>query len=338
MREGETATMSTSSTTDRILVPLDGSWVGMAAIPWLRAIATDTTQIVLLRAVGLTLPSAGIGAMTPETYDILQRQALDGATAYLDAVAEEIADLTPNITKVVRLGAPSDEIIIEAERQGASMIVMATEGRGVAGRIIAGSVADRVARVASVPVMLVPARSEPAPFIHDPAPVGRIVVPCDGSELARNAIPVAATLAGRLDVPVHLLRVVPTAEQMVARQGEDPSDRIYQRIARAVPGLPVPTVDRAWYEGYIRAIRGALESEASKIAATGVNAGSETLIGETVPRILESLMPDDVIVMTSHGEGGVRRWLMGSVAEQLVHEAVAPVVLVPAPGREQLAG
>lgn len=329
--------MSTT-TTARILIPLDGSWVGMSAIPWLRAVATDTSELVLLRTVGMTLPTAGIGAMTPETYDILQRQALEGATAYLDAVAEEIADLTPNITKIVRLGAAADEIIVEAVRNDASMILMATEGRGITGRIITGSVADRVARVAPVPVMLVPARSEPAPFIHDPAPVGRIVVPFDGSELARTAFPVAADLGRRLAAPIHLVRVAPTAEQMVARQGEDPSDRIYQRIARAVPGLSVPAVDRTWYEGYVRSIRGALESEASKLAATGVEANSETRVGDTVPQLLEALASDDVVVMTSHGEGGVRRWLMGSVAEQLVHESVAPVVLVPAPGRERILG
>ncbi len=329
--------MSTT-TTARILIPLDGSWVGMSAIPWLRAVATDTSELVLLRTVGMTLPTAGIGAMTPETYDILQRQALEGATAYLDAVAEEIADLTPNITKIVRLGAAADEIIVEAVRNDASMILMATEGRGITGRIITGSVADRVARVAPVPVMLVPARSEPAPFIHDPAPVGRIVVPFDGSELARTAFPVAADLGRRLAAPIHLVRVAPTAEQMVARQGEDPSDRIYQRIARAVPGLSVPAVDRTWYEGYVRSIRGALESEASKLAATGVEANSETRVGDTVPQLLEALASDDVVVMTSHGEGGVRRWLMGSVAEQLVHVSVAPVVLVPAPGRERILG
>ncbi len=329
--------MSTT-TTARILIPLDGSWVGMSAIPWLRAVATDTSELVLLRTVGMTLPTAGIGAMTPETYDILQRQALEGATAYLDAVAEEIADLTPNITKIVRLGAAADEIIVEAVRNDASMILMATEGRGITGRIITGSVADRVARVAPVPVMLVPTRSEPAPYIHDPAPVGRIVVPFDGSELARTAFPVAADLGRRLAAPIHLVRVAPTAEQMVARQGEDPSDRIYQRIARAVPGLSVPAVDRTWYEGYVRSIRGALESEASKLAATGVEANSETRVGDTVPQLLEALASDDVVVMTSHGEGGVRRWLMGSVAEQLVHESVAPVVLVPAPGRERILG
>lgn len=330
--------MSTSTTTDRILVPLDGSWIGISALPWLRAVATGTTEIALLRTVSLTLPTAGIGAMTPETFDILQRQAVDGATAYLDAVAEEIADLTPNITKIARLGVPADVILLAAELHDVSMILMATEGRGAAGRVIAGSVADRVARVAPVPVMLVPAHAEPAPFVHDPAPVGRIVVPFDGSELARSALPVAAALAGRLDVPIHLIRVVPTAEQMVARHGDDPRDRISQRMSRVVPGLAAPSVDRAWYEEYVRSIGGSLESESSKLAATGVNAGSETLLGETVPQLLDALAPNDVIVMTSHGEGGVRRWLMGSVAEQLVHQAVAPVVLVPAPGRERLAG
>jgi nucleotide-binding universal stress UspA family protein len=40
--------------------------------------------------------------------------------------------------------------------------------------------------------------------------------------------------------------------------------------------------------------------------------------------------PGDLIVMTSHGRTGVRKFLLGSVAQKLINERVAPVVLVPA--------
>lgn len=330
--------MSTSPTTDRILVPLDGTWIGMTAIPWLRGLATDATEVVLVRAISLTLPITGFAAMPAETYDVLQRQAFEGANAYLDAVAEELADLTTQVTKIARLGAPADEILAATETHQPTLILMATEGRGAAGRIIAGSVADRVARVSPVPVMLVPARAEPAPYPGDPAPCGRIVVPFDGSDLARSALPVAAALARRIDVPVHLLRVVPGSEEMVGRQDIRQTGRLFQRAAQAMPVLGQPSVDPAWHEGYVGSIREALASEASRLAATGVQADSEARVGETVPQLLDALAPDDVVVMTSHGEGGVRRWLMGSVAEQLIHQAVAPVVLVPSPGRERITG
>jgi nucleotide-binding universal stress UspA family protein len=37
----------------------------------------------------------------------------------------------------------------------------------------------------------------------------------------------------------------------------------------------------------------------------------------------------DLIVMTSHGRSGVRRWLLASVAEKLIQEVPVPVILVP---------
>jgi nucleotide-binding universal stress UspA family protein len=45
--------------------------------------------------------------------------------------------------------------------------------------------------------------------------------------------------------------------------------------------------------------------------------------------------PGDLLTLTSHGRGGVRRWLLGSVAEKLVREAKAPVMLVPAVERSE---
>jgi len=45
--------------------------------------------------------------------------------------------------------------------------------------------------------------------------------------------------------------------------------------------------------------------------------------------LLTEIGETDLVVMSSHGIGGYRRWLLGSVAEKLVREAKAPVVLVP---------
>ena len=45
------------------------------------------------------------------------------------------------------------------------------------------------------------------------------------------------------------------------------------------------------------------------------------------------ISPSDLVVITSHGRSGVRRWLFGSVAEKLLRMAAGPVVLVPAAKR-----
>ncbi len=38
---------------------------------------------------------------------------------------------------------------------------------------------------------------------------------------------------------------------------------------------------------------------------------------------------DDLVVITSRGQGGRKRWMIGSVAEKLIRESEAPVVVVP---------
>ena len=111
---------------------------------------------------------------------------------------------------------------------------------------------------------------------------------------------------------------------------------LYRQLLDVLPMMKAES-DTAWYEEYTTSVVDALATEASRLHARGVTATSEVLIGEPAPAIAEALRPDEVIVMTSHGAGGIRRWLMGSVAEKLIHRAAAPLVLVPAPGREQVA-
>jgi nucleotide-binding universal stress UspA family protein len=59
-----------------------------------------------------------------------------------------------------------------------------------------------------------------------------------------------------------------------------------------------------------------------------VPAGTELRTGQPAPELLAALRPGDLVVLTPHGRGGVRRWLLGSVAEKLVRLAPAPVLLV----------
>jgi nucleotide-binding universal stress UspA family protein len=70
----------------------------------------------------------------------------------------------------------------------------------------------------------------------------------------------------------------------------------------------------------------------------GVAASGAILDGSPFFAISDATEPGDLIVLTSHGRGGVRRWLLGSVAEKLVREAPVPVLLVPAVERGRVMG
>ena len=71
----------------------------------------------------------------------------------------------------------------------------------------------------------------------------------------------------------------------------------------------------------------------ARLRNDGAEVDGATLSGSPFFAISDAAAPDDLLVLTSHGRGGVRRWLLGSVAEKLVREAPAPVLLVPAAGR-----
>jgi nucleotide-binding universal stress UspA family protein len=327
--------MSTAQTTRTILVPLDGSDASLAALPWVRTLATPETRLVLHRVVTMSLALTELAGVAAETYEAVSERDVEAAMAYLKEVSADLAGVIPHITELARIGNPADDILEVATIHHVDLILMATHGRGAAGRFFIGSVADRVARAATVPVMLVHTADDGAmPTIDAPAMCRRILVPLDGSELARAAVPVAVDLARQLAVPVHLLRVVPTREAMYADRDAHTTGRLYQRAVRALPTLPRDTGDEPYYQDYVDSRKRALAAEASRLEATGVQATPELRLGQTVPSIAEVVSAGDVIVMTSHGQGGIRRWLLGSVAEKLLHLAIAPVVLVPALGRE----
>jgi nucleotide-binding universal stress UspA family protein len=163
-------------------------------------------------------------------------------------------------------------------------------------------------------------------------------VPLDGSERARSALPLAANLSSTLGAPVHLVRVVPSRDALFASRDAVETDSLYQRLVFATPVLPRSQHDDTYYEGYCASLEEALRAEASKLQATGVQATSELLIGPTAPTLLGEVHRGDVVAMTSHGEGGIRRWMLGSIAEKLIHRATMPVVLVPNTEREALVG
>ena len=300
----------------RILIPLDGSELATVAIPWARALSTPDTELVLFRAVPDPTPMselAGTSAFPIERVIARHRHVADD---YLDAVAGVLRDVTPTISIASNVGDPSELILRIVRERDVGMVIVASHGRGFLGRVVVGSVADRVARASEVPVLVIHPHRGAMPAPADAkARIDRLVVPLDGSELARQALPVAQALATRLGCPVHLVRALPTREELATHPDSVKVD---------------------YYEGMIAAATETLESEAGRLRASGIVVTSGSLIGAPAATILDELGAHDLIVMTSHGQGGVRRWLLGSVAERLIRAGEAPVLLVPVAERAPL--
>ena len=132
-----------------------------------------------------------------------------------------------------------------------------------------------------------------------------IVVPLDGSDFGMCALPVALALAKRSDAKVHLVHV---REPIVFPEGG-------------------PKV----YDSRDQGIRVALTAMATRLAReASVEVAAAFLEGPAVPTIQRYLAEhgQDLLVMMTHGRGGLSRWWLGSIADGLIRHASVPLLLL----------
>lgn len=151
----------------------------------------------------------------------------------------------------------------------------------------------------------------------------RIVVPLDGSELAEQALPEAEQLARLIEAPMHLIRVV------------DPTQLPWY-------GMFAANMDYATVQGVLGDGTKQADSYLSAIAQQteerGLAVDHEVRQGRSSRELVASVKVGDLIVMASHGRGGITRWLLGSVAEDLLRHAPVPVLLVKASNTALVSG
>ncbi len=137
----------------RALVPLDGSPIAEAIIPFILEIAGPLDmEVVLLRVVEPIPPIALEGSRHIEVEDVELRRT--DAEEYLAPIAAELRNKGVRVERRVRRGNAVDQIVAAAREAGADLIAMSTHGRGGLGRLVFGSVAQAVLRRAEVPVFL----------------------------------------------------------------------------------------------------------------------------------------------------------------------------------------
>ena len=148
--------------TFKILVPLDGSKIGEAALPYIEELVAKLTsdvkaEFILLQVVSfLTHYVAGGELMAPvslteQERKQIQRQARD----YLNKVAKRVRRKKISAKVMLRVGNSAEEIIQAADEIGVDLIAMSTHGRHGLSRWAFGSVADKVLRGGRNPVLMV---------------------------------------------------------------------------------------------------------------------------------------------------------------------------------------
>ena len=145
----------------RILVPLDGSRVGEAALPVIEDLVSSLSpeakpEVTLIRAIPAThwIAAGGVGApvrYTDEELQIIRQAALN----YLEKAGEGLRNKGVKVNTVVAIGNQADGILKVADEISADIIAMSTHGRSGLRRWAFGSITDKVLRGAKVPVITV---------------------------------------------------------------------------------------------------------------------------------------------------------------------------------------
>ena len=152
---------------EKILVPLDGSKVGEAALPCVEDLVTkllpevkvEVTLIQVLSSLSHYVVAGEATARIPYTEQEIE-QMKKKSSQYLRKAGQALRKKGANIKVRVTVGHAADEIIKAADEINADIIAMSSHGRSGLSRWAFGSVTDRVVRGGNKPVLVVKAPKE----------------------------------------------------------------------------------------------------------------------------------------------------------------------------------
>ncbi len=263
-----------------ILVPLDGSDLAARALPYAELFARKVHgRLVLFHAAR----SRALDRDPSVEVDTILEQ---------DKFAEWLTrDGVPASAQVVE-GDAGPEIVHAADDLRADLVVMSTHGRSGVDRILHGSVADHVLQHVSIPILMVPAACD---RVWAPGRPLRLLIPLDGSAFAEEALGPASDLLRSFPVELWLLRA--TEE----RVGIDALGFAHRE--------PASAADLAAAQTYLEQVAAPFRRSDDRVAITVEPGPADDAIARVVA--CEAI---DLVVMATHGQGGLGRLLLERMA------------------------
>jgi nucleotide-binding universal stress UspA family protein len=289
----------------KILLATDGSEEATLAAKTAAGIAARTGSELHVITVGPKYSYYEMPDYPAHFEEVLETQKRE-TREMLDEQVRKIEESGGTVKEAhLSMGERPDRAIVDlGEKLGVGLIVVGSRGLGPLKRTLMGSVSSSVVRHAHGPVLVVRDGEREVDYLP-----GRILLALDGSEEASAAAQMAVELAERMDSELHVVHV-----------GEV---------------TPVYHPER---HGYLARYE-ELQEEAQRILDVQVDKVKSA--GGTVARAhLRMGRPDEeivvlgeeigagIIVTGSRGLGGIKRALMGSVSDSVVHHSPSPVLVV----------
>ncbi|MFH1562905.1 MAG: universal stress protein [Nitrospirota bacterium] len=297
---------------EKILVAFDGSASSKNAL--LQAVNLVDGETTWITVASIMLPYDGeMDLVWVKDIREAMRKSYESLMAEAKREVAPLALAGNSIKTICEEGNVHEKIIDLANTEGCDLIVMGRRGLRRFERILVGSVTARVIGHSNKDVLVIPQGTT--------IEWKNILLSTDGSKCsdaaANKAIDLAKSYGGELkiisvvDVPTEFYAETPK----VAEELMDKAKGIVEDVSRRAEASGVKS------SGYVR------EGDASEVI-TGFASGS----GATTASDAIAKEKADIIIMGSHGRTGLRRLLMGSVAERVIGHAQCPVLVVKAEG------
>ncbi|MCI0584083.1 MAG: universal stress protein [Chloroflexi bacterium] len=293
----------------RVLFATDGSRSAdrardlLSRLPW--PDATEVNVVCALEPRGELFAAPWMSPSPPEI-DSVEAELLRHADVTLDDAERTLARPGRRIERLILRGRPASAIVEEALAWKADLVVLGNRGHGPIASMVLGSVSAEVVDHAPCPVLVV----------RDGA-VDSVIFADDGSAGAARAGLALRTWPFLQGLPVEVVAVAETSMPLSAGMAAGLYNEVVASYAR--------DVDLAR-----QATRALAERSAGQLRDAGLNAVPHLLEGDPADQIVELARsrPGALVVVGTHGHGGLARLILGSVARNVLLHAPGSVLVV----------
>ena len=291
-----------------IMAPTDGSDAELPALEVavklarkldaeLRLVRVETPPVVVD-------PHSGPGVLEQTEESLAEARRV--REKKLEALATQLRSRGARIVSTLESGRVEQTLRDYANRIGVDLIVMSSHARGGLQRINFGSVTDYLIRNTDIPTLVV----RPSHPAARDGPFDRVVVPLDGSPLAEQIIPHVKALIAGSSASVSLVRVLRPVS--------------YSQKQIMQPGLP-------WWDDAMAEAESYLDRISRQLGDGGLPVTKEVLMGDDAAAVIleYSARTDvDLLAIATHGLGGIKMLIFGSVADEITRSSPTSVLVV----------
>jgi nucleotide-binding universal stress UspA family protein len=284
---------------EEILVPLDGSKEAESVLSYIRELAPKFNSRVYILGIGIGRKARRVNRFLED---------------YIYRIVNELKVENVKAEPIVLYGTAADKILDFTTEQETDLIIMTTHGRSGITRWWMGSVAEKVISEATAPVLLVRSKRRTTGAADKTGSIHKILAPLDGSDIGEVALPYAEAIAAKSRAAINLVQVI------------SPPGTVEANLLGGPDWRKFVTAMRDAGENYLKNV-------AERLSGKNIKVTYEVLTGDPADKIVEyaEAQGASLIAMSTHGRTGLARWVLGSVADKVLHGARIPILLVRSP-------